>query len=149
MNSLALLCYQSDALLARPQDLDAIAEAASRHNAANDVTGCLFHEGGHYYHIVEGPIRQLFALMLRLEKDRRHRCILITAIAPLERRSFASYPLAVLSDSETQRLMAACDSITRQQRRYIEPDSRVAVIEKIADILKNRRHGAQQARLRA
>jgi hypothetical protein len=139
MNSLALLCYQSDAVLARATDLEAIATSSHHHNSAKDVTGCLFHEGGRYFQILEGPMRHLFALMLRLEKDSRHRCLVITAIAPLQRRQFAGFPLAVLSPSETLKLVKGCEATTRQQRGYVEPAARDQVMALAAEILRNRR----------
>jgi hypothetical protein len=139
MHSLALLCYQSDAVLARPADLDAIATSAQRHNSLHDITGCLFHEGNRYFQILEGPMRHLFALMLRLEKDSRHRCLVITAIAPLPRRHFTGFPLAVLSASETQKLVSACDAKTRQLQGFIEPAAREQVMALAADMLRNRR----------
>jgi Sensors of blue-light using FAD len=144
MHSLAFLCYQSDALLAREADLDAIAKSAGRHNNANDISGCLFHEGGSYYQYLEGPLRQLFSLMLRLEKDPRHRRIQICAIAPVQTRRFSSWPLAVLNEIETAKLIGLADRQTRQQKNYLDSASRELVITGMADILKNRRSTERQ-----
>ncbi len=146
MNSLATLCYRSDAVLARPDDLAAIGASAQRHNDENDITGCLFHHDGRYFQLLEGPMRQLFALMLRLEKDKRHRCLDICSIMPISRRMFAGWPLAVLSDIETARLVASADPATRAAQAYFEPLARLQTAHTMSDILQHRR---QSERLRA
>ncbi len=80
-------------------DIDAIAAASRRNNAARGLTGLLFHGGGRFYGLIEGPRRRVFARMERIVTDPRHRALQILREDAIDARRFANWSFCVLPES--------------------------------------------------
>lgn len=70
------LIYQSTALIPRTSsEHDSILIASYRCNKRDDITGFLHREQDNFVQYLEGPKDKIMDLMVRLEKDWRHRDI--------------------------------------------------------------------------
>ena len=59
------------------EDVDEIARVAVEKNEASDVTGALMVTGGIFFQVIEGPREAIDDLWSRLQKDPRHKEILL------------------------------------------------------------------------
>ncbi|WP_309630182.1 BLUF domain-containing protein [Brevundimonas sp.] len=94
-NSLHRLSYLSVATL-KPLSLIGLAELlaiSQRNNDRDGLTGALAVSKSQYFGVVEGPRDNLFSLVARLQRDRRHRDIHILELGPASARIFGRWSL--------------------------------------------------------
>lgn len=75
-------------------DLQAILHSARANNAANGITGCLFHGGNEFLQILEGDKEAVEACLIRIEQDFRHSNLTLLADHHIEQRAFDSWQMA-------------------------------------------------------
>lgn len=86
------LVYVSTA--ARPlgaDDLEAIARASERNNAAWGLTGLLLYGGSRFYGVLEGARRRVFDRMEAIITDPRHRALRIVSEEEIVAKRFANW----------------------------------------------------------
>ncbi|ODA67138.1 Sensors of blue-light using FAD [Methyloligella halotolerans] len=73
--------------------LESIAESSCSHNDAAGITGVLLCEYHHFLQVLEGEETALRALMQRIERDPRHRDIVVLVDREIEGRAFPDWSL--------------------------------------------------------
>lgn len=81
-------------------ELDAIACAAARNNAAGGLTGLLLYGGSRFYGVLEGPRRRVFNRMERIVVDPRHRNLVVLREEAIETPRFANWSFGSIPDPE-------------------------------------------------
>lgn len=79
------------------RDDDALAEilAVSRRNNARDgITGILYSDGACFLQALEGPREATERCLGRIERDPRHRAIVVLSRQPIGKRSFGDWDMA-------------------------------------------------------
>lgn len=79
--------------LSNASTLNDIAEVASKHNKADNITGILCYGNGYFLQCVEGSEQALTNLKNRLIMDDRHKDLTILDFSALEDRRFAGWSL--------------------------------------------------------
>lgn len=88
------LIYVSSAVKKQSNvELDAILEAAVRHNKPQNVTGMLLYADGNFLQVLEGEDTAVDETFARVEKDPRHHGIIVLERDAIEQRSFASWSM--------------------------------------------------------
>ncbi|HYO23604.1 MAG TPA: BLUF domain-containing protein [Lacipirellulaceae bacterium] len=110
--SLSHLIYISQSCI-NPQrvdaELDSIRRAASRNNAAVEVTGLLLYNAGCFLQLLEGEDRRLVALYDRLAEDQRHSDLQRLIFQDAEVRLFPGWEMGVVNLDQASAL---------EQRRF-------------------------------
>lgn len=79
------------------QDINRIAEAASKKNAKLDVTGVLMTSGGIFLQIIEGPPEAVDGLWAAISRDSRHTdVLLLSAEEGVRRRLFPDWGMKAM-----------------------------------------------------
>ena len=71
-----------------------IVAASIGNNRKSDITGLLVAHEGWFLQAVEGPQASVTALIARIVRDPRHRCLRILSEGPAERRLFQDWDMA-------------------------------------------------------
>lgn len=79
-----------------PADVQAIVEAAQRHNATIGVTGMLLAFGEVFMQVIEGPTEAVRALFGRIVADPRHRDVILIRSQRVDRAIFAGWSMRLL-----------------------------------------------------
>ena len=79
-----------------PADVQAIVEAAQRHNATFGVTGMLLAFGEVFMQVIEGPTEAVRALFGRIVADPRHRDVILIRSQRVDRAIFAGWSMRLL-----------------------------------------------------
>lgn len=79
-----------------PADVQAIVEAAQRHNATIGVTGILLAFGEVFMQVIEGPTEAVRALFGRSVADPRHRDVILIRSQRVDRAIFAGWSMRLL-----------------------------------------------------
>lgn len=82
------------------RELEAIAAASRRNNAARGLTGLLLFGGFRFYGVLEGLQRPLFARMERIITDPRHRRLVILREDAVETPRFANWSFGFIPEGE-------------------------------------------------
>jgi hypothetical protein len=99
------------------EELDAITAQSERNNAAGGLTGLLLHQGGHFYGVLEGPRRRVFARMERIITDSRHSRLRILREQSVSFRRFENWSFAVLPSPTQDAVAAPVEFIWNLSRR--------------------------------
>lgn len=75
--TLRLVYISSAVRLMKDNELAQILQAARRHNPANGITGVLLYRDGNFIQVLEGEPAQVEATFARIERDPRHRQVLV------------------------------------------------------------------------
>jgi hypothetical protein len=95
----------------RPLDaaaLEALADAAQRHNAAHGITGVLLPFEGHFLQALEGRAAAVQPLFERISRDPRHHDVVLLSVDQIEARRFPASSMGVLP------VLAGCDALVRR-----------------------------------
>jgi hypothetical protein len=83
-------------------DLLPILNKAKPNNAAIDVTGSLFYNGGWFLQVLEGPAATLTALYEKISKDGRHKNLRLLYNEPAEFRTFTRWSMNMTNLDDRQ-----------------------------------------------
>ena len=83
-------------------DLLPILNQAKPNNAAIDVTGSLFYNGGWFLQVLEGPAATLTALYEKISKDPRHKNLRLLYNEPAEFRTFTRWSMNMTNLDDRQ-----------------------------------------------
>jgi len=83
-------------------DLLPILNRAKPNNAAIDVTGSLFYNGGWFLQVLEGPAATLTALYDKISKDPRHKNLRLLYNEPAEFRTFTRWSMNMTNLDDRQ-----------------------------------------------
>jgi len=76
-----------------PDILDKIMNSAVQHNTPNAVTGMLLYSQGTFLQVLEGEADAVDETYARVEKDPRHRGIIVLVDEPIATRSFDQWSM--------------------------------------------------------
>lgn len=94
------LLYVSEATPALGENgVDAIVEVALARNADLGVTGSLVFTGPHFAQVLEGGKESVDELMVRIERDERHRNLFVLEAVDIPARRFPNWGLAYAGPS--------------------------------------------------
>lgn len=71
-----------------------ILRTARKNNQGLDVTGMLLYKDGNFMQVLEGPGNAVTELMCSIERDGRHRGMIVLIKKPIEERQFAKWSMA-------------------------------------------------------
>lgn len=101
-NTLFRIVYDSVCLQpsgpAGDHELQDILEVARRCNHESAITGALRCDRVYFLQVLEGPRAFVVSTMARIQRDRRHTRINIIEAAPLARRDFADWSMALVPE---------------------------------------------------
>jgi hypothetical protein len=83
---------------ASERHLQDILEVARRCNLESRITGALRCDRVYFLQVLEGPRAPVVATMARIQRDGRHTKVNIIEAAPLARRDFADWSMALVPD---------------------------------------------------
>ena len=114
--SLHQLIYQSKE--ARPftnNDFEDLLTVARRNNNNQNITGCLFYNGGWLLQVLEGEKDKLDALYKKISQDERHKDCNLFYFEPVEKRVFSNWTMGMINleterDSKYRELKASMDN---------------------------------------
>ena len=128
--SLERLIYRSEAVAPGPDaDLDAILQASLWNNARARITGVLGHSGGRYVQLLEEPRASLDDLLIRLDRDPRHRDVVVLDRRPANRRLLPGWTMA---RAELASLTGAGDVAGLLER----PDAGAVLVDLLVDCVR-------------
>lgn len=81
-------------------EIDHILQVSRTNNARDGITGLLAYHDGCFFQTVEGPDRQLDALMTRVRRDSRHGNVLILSDKPAAQPAFEGWHMALVQKSD-------------------------------------------------
>lgn len=84
-------------------DLEDILADARVKNAANDVTGYLLYDDGHFIQAIEGEQDTVEALVDRIADDDRHEAFQVLAREPIEQREFDDWAMGCFHVEDAHR----------------------------------------------
>ncbi|HTU44043.1 MAG TPA: BLUF domain-containing protein [Bryobacteraceae bacterium] len=92
---LVSLVYVSSATreFQQPELLEVL-RTARNNNQRLDITGMLLYKDGNFMQVLEGPREALSGLMSSIERDSRHRGMIVLIKKPIEERQFANWSMA-------------------------------------------------------
>ena len=79
-------------------EMQDILEVARRCNRESAITGALRCDRLYFLQVLEGPRGPVVATMARIQRDRRHTKVNIIEAAPLARRDFADWSMALVPE---------------------------------------------------
>jgi Sensors of blue-light using FAD len=71
-----------------------ILRTSQRNNQQRDVTGMLLYKDGNFMQVLEGPEPALVKLMETVERDNRHRGVIVLTKRPIQERQFPNWSMA-------------------------------------------------------
>lgn len=111
VSTLYRLIYRSEAGIAAEhgtrEELQRLTATSAHRNALNGVTGALLYRPGRFLQILEGSRHQLELTFERICRDRRHRKLALLEFAPVDRRRFGQWAMALAA----QDALSAADVI--------------------------------------
>ena len=95
MGNLISLVYVSSSVreLEDSEVID-ILRTSRTNNSSRGITGMLLYKDGNFLQVVEGPEDVITNLMEKVERDNRHRGLIILTKRPLQERQFADWSMA-------------------------------------------------------
>lgn len=113
--SLHQLIYQSkETHKYTSHDFVELLEVARRNNDNQNITGCLFYNGGWLVQVLEGDKQLIENLYEKISKDPRHKDCNLMHFTPIEKRVFSKWTMGMINldtdkDSKYRELKAAMD----------------------------------------
>lgn len=132
MNKLTSLLYISRSQVEGPFEgaaIAAILETARRNNAADNVTGALMLDNGHFIQVLEGDRSVVDGRFTSIKRDRRHTEVAVIGQNLIVTRRFAHWSMAYLSAAKAQ---LALGGITIEELRRKETPHAAGVIDAMA-----------------
>lgn len=109
-------------------DVRRLAHAAAQHNAIHGITGVLIATGGIFVQVLEGPAEAVAATFARIERDRRHRDLVVLRREPCTTRRFPSWSMRLLElDTRARDRMAPLVALVHDAARRELPAGRPLV----------------------
>lgn len=65
-----------------------------RNNARNQITGVLYSDGSRFLQVLEGPEEAVEQTLKRIQRDTRHRAIVVLSRRAVHRREFGDWQMA-------------------------------------------------------
>ncbi len=97
-NQVHRLIYLSAAVgTPSPTELDEILASPRRNNAGADVTGPLLFHDGCFFQVLEGPIDKVTRVFDTIQRDRRHRGIIVLENSSQPTRAFERWAMGYLA----------------------------------------------------
>ena len=94
-HDLVSLVYVSSATSEfQSQELHEILRTARNNNQRLDITGMLLYKDGNFMQVLEGPGEAVNGLMSFIEKDSRHRGMIVLIKKPIAERQFTAWSMA-------------------------------------------------------
>lgn len=93
--SLEQWMYASNCIKPDETTLEAILEAARRHNKENGITGMLFYSGGRFLQVLEGECEAVRETYERIAKDPRHNDLVVLTRDKVEQRDFENWTMGM------------------------------------------------------
>ena len=83
-------------------DLEELLTASREKNHSRGLTGMLLYAGGHFIQTLEGPAAAVDDTYASIERDRRHRNLIVALREPVEQRVFPDWSMGfeVLTEDE-------------------------------------------------
>lgn len=100
-----------------PADVDAILAASRRNNSVARITGLLVHDGRRFLQALEGDAEVVERTYARIQRDPRHRAIVLLSQRQVDTREFGAWAMAshlVGTGSDKASMVAAVDALTAQ-----------------------------------
>lgn len=105
MSALRSVVYVSTATgSVTTESLEALLVDARQYNLASSITGALLYGEGSYMQCIEGPDGAVRETYTRILASRQHRNIIELMNAPVERRSFEGWEMALIRPSHSSPL---------------------------------------------
>lgn len=103
---LALVYVSSARELFSDEDLKALLAQSRENNQRLGLTGMLLYKDGNFMQLLEGPEDTVMALYARIERDPRHRGVLIVLKREVEERAFPDWSMGFknLGDAALQQM---------------------------------------------
>jgi hypothetical protein len=89
----ALIYVSSAVRLLSEQALSELLEKSRKHNAALGITGLLLYKDGNFMQMIEGPKEAVLELLGRIEKDQRHRGVIVLFSEDQPKREFEDWSM--------------------------------------------------------
>ena len=100
MEQVRLVYISSAAVRLTKPELENLVWKASVRNRELDITGLLLHHEGCIIQVIEGPTQAVDTLMAKIERDPRHRGILVLLREPMTEREFDDRGMDCVDSSE-------------------------------------------------
>lgn len=97
---LVRLLYCSRAVDASPAVIDAILAEGREHNPVSGITGILCYGGGIFLQAIEGGRMQVNELFASIQKDRRHKDVVLLHYEEILERRFAGWSMGQVNLSK-------------------------------------------------
>lgn len=92
MSDLSHVLYLSSAAhLMEPRELSELLESSQRNNERDGITGMMLYDGGSIIQYLEGPADRLAATWSRIQRDSRHKGVLVASEGPTTERLFSDW----------------------------------------------------------
>ncbi|QDU47929.1 BLUF domain-containing protein [Gimesia panareensis] len=96
------LIYVSKSVLPMSkEDLKEILRVACRNNAAQNITGVLVYDRGHFFQVLEGDYNHVEAVFARIQKDKRHSRINRIISFTVQERLFPTWKMGLYNLDDT------------------------------------------------
>lgn len=89
------------------EDIAAILQVSQHNNHRDGLTGLLFANGKRFLQVIEGPADKVEATFARVERDPRHRSIVLLSRREILAREFGSWSMAAPRTFEAEQAFVA------------------------------------------
>ena len=110
-------------------DLCAILEQSQANNARDGISGLLWWDGEHFLQVFEGPEAQVEACWQRIQRDSRHRNLIVLRDVAVDVRAFGNWTMAYRHECETA---DHHDAVMRQLLSDVSPEISNAFLAMVA-----------------
>ncbi len=97
-------CLTGEARLLEQEFAVLLAEARVK-NARNGITGALFCSADHFAQAIEGPRPAVERLLEAIQRDSRHRDVVVLETSEVDKRLFADWTMAYVNPDKTERAL--------------------------------------------
>jgi len=131
------LVYVSKATSAIDQEvLQAILADSSARNASDGITGVLCAGRGHYLQVLEGSVRRVMSLYLRIMKDPRHGDSTLLSISLVAERLFEKWAMGYIEGSPHS--VFPHEVLFAERNIDARNDRAAAILRRFVAVLKDR-----------
>ena len=75
------------------QEIPKILESSNKNNGKDDITGVLLYSDKKFLQVLEGETKAITELYDHIQKDTRHKNVMMISLAPIKERSFPSWQM--------------------------------------------------------
>ena len=104
---LVRLLYASRVVDASAEAIEAILTQSRQHNPASGITGILCYGGGIFLQAIEGGRMAVNALYGHIQKDLRHKDVVLLDYEEISERRFGGFPAVIVTGGMRGRARAA------------------------------------------